>query len=146
MSYVPNVFRYHTERSLYDELSTRHGLRGRYDTFVDWLGRYEDIVRGVHDLGQLLTDRRSNRLLLVIAVSGLLSVAKDTADLVGLGPLNPRYTVPLVAAIIALVAMVAAREAWVVAQSRLRRGRAVRERAPDSPDPLDRDPRAGAGS
>ena len=143
VSYIPNVFRYRTERALYDELSARHGLRARYDTFVDWLKHYEDIVRGAHDLGQLLSDRRSNRLLLVIAVSGLLSVAKDTADLIGLGPVAPRFTVPLVATVIALVGVVAAREAWVVAQSRLRRGRAVREQAPDPHDPLDRDPRAG---
>jgi hypothetical protein len=140
VSYIPNVFRYETERSLYEGLATRHGLRGRYDTFVNWLEHYGDIVRGVHDLGQLLTDRRSNRLLLVIAVSGLLSVFKDTLDLVGLGPMAPRFTVPLVVTVVTLVGVVVAREAWVLVQNRMRRRRALRDDASDRLEPLDRGP------
>ena len=140
VSYIPNVFRYETERSLYESLATRHGLRGRYDTFVNWLEHYGDVVRGAHDLGQLLTDRRSNRLLLVIAVSGLLSVLKDALDLVGLGPVGPRFTVPLVATVATLVGVVVAREAWVLVQSRVRRRRALRDGVSDRLEPLDRDP------
>jgi len=131
VSYIPNVFRYRTERSLYEELSTRHGLRGRHTAFVEWLAHYENVVKGAHDLGQFLAERRTNRLLLVIAVIGLLSVVKDTAELLGLGAPSPRFTVPLVAAVAALVAGVVGREAWAAIQSRLRRGRLRTDRGGD---------------
>ena len=136
------LFRYEIERSLYEGLATRHGLRSRYDTFASWLEHYGDIVRGVHDLGQFLTDRRSNRLLFVIALSGLLSVLKDTLDLVGLGPTAPRFTVPVVATVLILVDVVVAREVWVLVQSRVRRRRALRDRVSDRLEPLERAPGA----
>ncbi len=130
VSYIPNVFRYRTERTLYEELSTRHGLRGRHTAFVEWLGHYESVVKGAHDLGQFLAEGRTNRLLLVIAVIGLLSVAKDTAELLGFGAPSPRFAVPLVAAVAALVAGVVGREAWVAIQSRRDRLRADRGAGP----------------
>ena len=77
LRYVPNIFRYETERKFYDAVCEARGLNQRHRQLLDLLGRYEGVVRDVHELSRQSAQDRTNILLLILALIAAWPVAID---------------------------------------------------------------------
>jgi hypothetical protein len=79
--YLPNIFRYPTERRTYEELSRRRGLVRRHADLVARLDRYSKLVHDLHEVSRRAAEGRMNRLLFVLAMVGVISATTDFGGL-----------------------------------------------------------------
>lgn len=79
---VPNLFRYSTEREMFENAEKARSLDLRFANVVSQLDRYEQVLEDTHHLGQYVGGRMINRFLVLIAALSLISIFGDLPNVV----------------------------------------------------------------
>jgi hypothetical protein len=84
LSFLPNLFRYQTERRTYDTLSLARGTTERLESILQRADRYETIVRDLYEHDNRRAENRLGILVLLLTLVGLVSATADFAQLMSL--------------------------------------------------------------
>jgi hypothetical protein len=78
---VPNVFRYPTEKDMFEQITRLHGFDRRLEGFEKFLKDYDSIASERASLSRETTAESANRFLLTISLLQVLGVAMTAADM-----------------------------------------------------------------
>ena len=78
---VPNVFRYPTEKDMFEQITRLHGFDRRLEGFEKFLKDYDFIASERASLSRETTAELANRFLLTISLLQVLGVAMTAADM-----------------------------------------------------------------
>lgn len=95
-----NVFRYPKERETLSAVQTAMGTAGRFERANDMVDRIESLVEDASALRSTYAERRTNAMLLIIAVLSVFSVSDDLQRHLGLSENDPRFFVTVAALLI----------------------------------------------
>jgi hypothetical protein len=123
LGYVPNVFRYATERKTYEEVSDLRGLSRRRQTLLDRFERYEKLVGDAWELGAAAAGRRINRLVILLTGLSFISAVADFRQVMTFDPLTRAISLTALGLALLAIVVVGVLPAMMV---RRRRGRASR--------------------
>jgi hypothetical protein len=70
LNYLPNIFRYETERASFEAAQQERGLALRRAQLDELSGRHHMLVESIQRLGELEAESRMNRLLFVLTLLG----------------------------------------------------------------------------
>jgi GNAT superfamily N-acetyltransferase len=88
-----NVFRYPKERDALSAVQTAMGTAGRFERANDLVDRIESLVEDASELRSTYAERRTNAMLLMIAVLSVFSVSNDLQDHFKSGGIDLRFFV-----------------------------------------------------
>jgi hypothetical protein len=130
LGYVPNIFRYATERTTYEAVSDARGLSRRRETLLERFERYEKLVGDAWDLGSAAAGRRINRLIIVLTGLSFISAVADFRQVLAFDPLARAVSLSALALALLAIAVVGLLPSMVVQRRRARRALARRRGDP----------------
>jgi hypothetical protein len=108
-----NIFRYPREKQALEKIQEAMGTEPRFKRAYETVDRIEDLVEDVSDLKSTYSENRTNNILFVLALLGIIGAAKDIREMVfGAGAEGADYRLFLIA--LGLLALVIVRVFWPV--------------------------------
>ncbi|MET1081786.1 MAG: GNAT family N-acetyltransferase [Burkholderiales bacterium] len=105
-----NVFRYPKERDTLSAVQAAMGTAGRFERANDMVDRIESLVEDASELRSTYAERRTNAMLLIIAVLSVFSVSNDLQGHLSLVEKDPQFFVTV--AVLLIVAALAMFRDW----------------------------------
>jgi len=130
LGYVPNIFRYATERKTYEAVSDARGLSRRRETLLERFERYEKLVGDAWDLGSAAAGRRINRLIIVLTGLSFISAVADFRQVLTFEPLARAVSLSALALALLAIGVVGLLPSVVARRRRARRALARRRADP----------------